>query len=41
MFGARIVLTTSSKYNSRLVVRKESDNVKLGMKNLRNKRVKL
>ena len=29
-----------SKCNGRLVVRKESDNVKLDMKNLRNKRVK-
>ena len=29
-----------SKCNGRLFVREESDNVKLNMKNLRNKRVK-
>lgn len=41
VFDTGIILVISSKYNSKLVVRKEDGSVKLDMKNLRNKRAKL
>jgi len=38
MLSTEIVLIISSKCNYRLVIREESDDVELNMKNLRNKR---
>ena len=40
MFSIEIVLIISTKYNYRLVIRKEGNGIELDIKNLRNKRAK-